>query len=67
MLDDAFKQAGFINVRSHIVDAPVIMPTAKDCVRFEYESFAALHQMLGGLSEDEKAAACGDVCSPNPQ
>ncbi len=61
VLDDAFKQAGFTNVRSHIVDAPVIMPTAKDCVRFEYESFAALHQMLGGLSEDEKAAAWEEI------
>jgi ubiquinone/menaquinone biosynthesis C-methylase UbiE len=61
VLDDAFKQAGFTNVRSHTVDAPVIMPTAKDCVRFEYESFAALHQMLGGLSEDEKAAAWEEI------
>ncbi len=61
VLADAFKQAGFTNVRSHIVDAPVIMPTAKDCVRFEYESFAALHQMLGGLSEDEKAAAWEEI------
>lgn len=61
VLDDAFKLAGFTNVRSHIVDAPVIMPTAKDCVQFEYESFAALHQMLGGLSEDEKAAAWEEI------
>ncbi|HYX06843.1 MAG TPA: class I SAM-dependent methyltransferase [Bacteroidales bacterium] len=61
VLDEAFKQAGFINVRSHIVNAPVIMPTAQDCVRFEYESFAALHQMLGGLSEDEKAAAWEEI------
>jgi ubiquinone/menaquinone biosynthesis C-methylase UbiE len=61
VLDDAFKQAGFTNVRSHIVDAPVIMPTAKDCVRFEYESFAALHQMLGGLSDEEKSAAWKEI------
>ncbi len=61
VLDDAFKQAGFTNVRSHVVDAPVIMPTAKDCVRFEYESFAALHQMLGGLSDEEKAAAWEEI------
>jgi ubiquinone/menaquinone biosynthesis C-methylase UbiE len=61
VLEDAFNQAGFINVRSEFVDAPVIMPTAKDCVRFEYESFAALHQMLGGLSEDEKAAAWKEI------
>jgi ubiquinone/menaquinone biosynthesis C-methylase UbiE len=61
VLDDAFRQAGFINVRSEVVDAPVHMATAKDCVRFEYESFAALHQMLGGLSKEEKAAAWQEI------
>ncbi|WP_339711855.1 class I SAM-dependent methyltransferase [uncultured Kriegella sp.] len=61
VLDNAFKQAGFINVESKFVDAPVLMETAKDCVRFEYESFAALHQMLGGLSAEEKAAAWQEI------
>jgi len=61
VLDNVFKQAGYTNVRSHIVEAPVIMPTAKDCVQFEYESFAALHQILGGLSDDEKAAAWEEI------
>ncbi len=60
-LDNAFKQAGFVNVESKFVDAPVLMETAKDCVRFEYESFAALHQMLGGLSDEEKAAAWQEI------
>lgn len=61
VLDNAFKQAGFVNVESKFVDAPVLMKTAKDCVRFEYESFAALHQMLGGLSDEEKAAAWQEI------
>jgi ubiquinone/menaquinone biosynthesis C-methylase UbiE len=61
VLDNAFKGAGFINVNSKIVDAPLRMPTTKDCVRFEYESFAALHQMLGSLSEEEKAAAWQEI------
>ena len=61
VLDSAFKQAGFVNVESKFVDAPVLMETAKDCVRFEYESFAALHQMLGGLSDEEKAAAWQEI------
>ena len=61
VLDNAFKNAGFIKVNSKIVDAPLQMPTTKDCVRFEYESFAALHQMLGGLSEEEKAAAWQEI------
>ena len=37
------------------------MPTAKDCVQIEYESFAVLHQMLGGLSEDKKKAAWEEI------
>ncbi|PHS67983.1 MAG: methyltransferase type 11 [Flavobacterium sp.] len=61
VLDEAFKQAGFTNVESKFVNAPVLMKTAKDCVQFEYESFAALHQMLGGLSVDEKAAAWQEI------
>ena len=61
VLDDAFKMAGFENVKSQVVNAPVLMKDAKECVRFEYESFAALHQMLGGLSETEKAAAWEEI------
>jgi len=61
VLDEAFKKAGFINVVSKAVNAPVLMPTAKDCVQFEYESFAALHQMLGSCSDEEKAAAWKEI------
>lgn len=61
LLDKAFEQAGFINVKSEIVDAPVIMDKAEDCVQFEYESFAALHQMLDGLTEAEKSAAWEEI------
>ncbi len=61
VLDAAFAQAGFTNVKSQVVNAPVIMQSAKDCVKFEYESFAALHQMLGGLSDTEKAAAWEEI------
>lgn len=61
VLDNAFETAGFINVKTRVVDAPVLMSSAKDCVRFEYESFAALHQMLEGLSHDEKAAAWQEI------
>lgn len=61
VLDAAFKKAGFINVESKFVNAPVVMPTAKECVRFEYESFAALHQMLEGLTDKEKADAWQEI------
>jgi len=61
VLDSLIKEGGFVNVTSKFVDAPVLMDSAKECVRFEYESFAALHQMLGGLSDTEKAAAWAEI------
>lgn len=60
-LKRAEKQPGFVNVKSQVINAPVVMPSAKDCVRFEYESFAALHQMLDGLSATEKAEAWEEI------
>jgi hypothetical protein len=36
------------------VPSPVKLPSAAECVRFERESFGALHQMLAGLSEAER-------------
>jgi len=61
VLDALINKAGFINVASKFVNAPVLMDSAKDCVRFEYESFAALHQMLGGLTDVEKASAWNEI------
>lgn len=61
VLDNAFTQAGFVNVKSELINAPLVMPSAKDCVQFEYESFAALHQMLGGLSDSDKADAWKEI------
>ncbi len=61
ILDSLIEHAGFINVSSKVVDAPVLMESAKDCVQFEYESFAALHQMLGGLTDNEKAEAWSEI------
>jgi hypothetical protein len=37
------------------MDAPVRLPSAAECVRFERESFGALHQMMSTLSEAERA------------
>jgi ubiquinone/menaquinone biosynthesis C-methylase UbiE len=52
VLAGVLKQAGFRNVEERTIDAPVILPSAADCVRFERESFGALHQMLGGLDAE---------------
>lgn len=54
ILERDLTQAGFHDVVVEIVDAPVRLPSAADCVRFERESFGALHQMLSTLSNDEQ-------------
>ncbi len=57
----ALSQAGFHDVAVEAVPAPVRTPTAADCVRFERESFGALHQMLAGLSVDQQQAAWEEI------
>ena len=54
-LGDALTAAGFRDVRVDRVVAPVRLPSAAECVRFERESFGALHQMLGTLPDADKA------------
>jgi hypothetical protein len=41
--------------------APLHLPSADECVRFERESFGALHQMLSGLPEAERASAWEEI------
>jgi SAM-dependent methyltransferase len=53
--------AGFTDVEVRTVEAPLRLRSAADCLRFERESFGALHQMLGGLSDREREAAWDEV------
>ena len=48
VLAKTLEQAGFRDVEVRKVDSPVRLPTAAECVRFERESFGALHQMMAG-------------------
>lgn len=48
-LENALTEAGFDQVAVHRLAAPLLLPSAADCVRFERESFGALHQLLAGL------------------
>ena len=41
--------------------APLRMASAAECVRFEQESFGALHQMLSGLDTQGKATAWDEI------
>lgn len=61
VIEKAFAQAGFTDVRAVRVDAPLRMTTAAECVRFERESFGALHQMLSGLSDPEKLSVWEEI------
>lgn len=61
VLAKRLSDAGFKDVRVERVSAPVRMDSALDCLQFEQESFGALHQMLGGLSELEKDDAWAEI------
>ncbi|MGZ5921752.1 MAG: class I SAM-dependent methyltransferase [Rhizomicrobium sp.] len=61
VLEDAFRKAGFREVRSEIVAAPVRLQSVAECVRFERDSFGALHQMLAGLDQAGREAAWVEI------
>lgn len=61
VIEAAFDQAGFVDVEVRRVPAPVRMSSAAECVRFERESFGALHQMLAGLDDAGREAAWEEI------
>lgn len=61
VIEAALERAGFRDLQVQTVPAPLRMPTAADCLRFERESFGALHQMLSGVSEAEREAAWQEI------
>jgi SAM-dependent methyltransferase len=61
VLEEVFKSAGLIEVHSQVLSAPLHLPSAAECVRFERESFGALHQMLSGLDDTQREAAWAEI------
>lgn len=61
VLAEAYRRAGFRDVVTESLDAPVRMASSAECVRFERESFGALHQMMSGLSEAERAETWDEI------
>jgi SAM-dependent methyltransferase len=61
VIEEAFTRAGFGHVMAERIDAPLRMKSAADCLRFEKESFGALHQMLSPLDEAGRDAAWTEV------
>lgn len=60
-IEALFEAAGLKDVQARKIDAPVILPSPAECLRFEQESFGALHQMLAKLDETAKARAWAEV------
>lgn len=60
-IEAAYEQAGFSEIEVRRISAPVRMVSAAECVRFERESFGALHQMMAGLSEPEREEAWSEI------
>lgn len=61
VLAEHLTAAGFRDVEVVRVNAPVRLDSALECLRFEQESFGALHQMLAGLSPHEQDEAWAEI------
>jgi len=61
VLARALEQAGFRDVEVRGVESPVRLPSAAECVRFERESFGALHQMMAAMSERDRAETWREI------
>jgi ubiquinone/menaquinone biosynthesis C-methylase UbiE len=61
IIEKIFSQAGFKNIKSELVDSPLLLQSAKECVQFEKESFGALHQMMSSLPDAEKESVWGEI------
>lgn len=61
VLRHELEAAGFVDVEVRALPAPLQLASAAECVRFERESFGALHQMLAGLGADAQAAVWQEI------
>lgn len=61
VLEATLAKAGFTQIEVRRVPSPVKLPSAAECVRFERESFGALHQMMAGLDDGGRAQVWRDI------
>ena len=61
VIEDAFERAGFRRVEVRRMAAPLRLASAAQCLRFEQESFGALHQMLAGVSDAERTETWAEI------
>jgi SAM-dependent methyltransferase len=60
-IGELLAEAGFRDVRVERLEAPLRLASARECVRFERESFGALHQMLAGLDAADQEEAWAEI------
>ncbi len=60
-LEEALASAGFRDVAVEAIDSPLLLSSAAECLRFEKESFGALHQMLAGVPQEERENVWAEV------
>lgn len=63
VLAEVLDRAGFGEIEERVIDAPLRLPRAADCLRFERESFGALHQMLSGLDTVAQHAVWDEIAT----
>lgn len=61
VLEAALTAAGFRKVTVDTVPAPLRLPSAAECLRFERESFGALHQMLASVPSADRDGVWADI------
>lgn len=61
VIEALFERAGLAEIETRKIAAPVTLASAAECLRFEQESFGALHQMLGKLDLAARQAAWDEV------
>ena len=60
-LDGLFREAGFSNVATTLIDAPFALPSAREYVEFVRSSASPVQQILSGLEPDKQLAAWDDI------
>ena len=61
VLETVLTDAGFTDVKVEAVPSPLRLSSAAECVRFERESFGALHQMLAGVPAAERPGVWSEI------
>ncbi|HWB65257.1 MAG TPA: class I SAM-dependent methyltransferase [Mycobacteriales bacterium] len=63
VIEAELEAAGFTEVETERCSAPIRLPDAATCTRFERESFGALHQMMSGLDESDREALWAEIAT----